>query len=179
MEEAAEVYRTSGLRGALSYSTMDQKNLPRSIRDTARSAIEKTDSLYDAYHGKDHLKIFYSLRALMSCSEELVQMASARAKGFPRLPTSPSAAAPPSSAIERMVFAGMIFVGGLIGMTGVAGFLLPMLYAGYLKMSVAESLALSFCAFFVSGVLGSWNYYKQKNLHHQKRHHQYRAPCAG
>lgn len=80
MEEAAEVYRTSRLRGALSYSTMDQKNLPQSIRDTARSAIEKTDSLYDAYHGKEHLKVFYSLRALMSCSEELVQMASARAK---------------------------------------------------------------------------------------------------
>ncbi len=63
-----------------------------------------------------------------------------------------------------IIAAANLIVGGLIGMTGVAGFLLPMLYAGYLKMSVAESLALSFCAFFVSGVLGSWNYYKQKNL---------------
>ena len=47
-----------------------------------------------------------------------------------------------------IIAAANLIVGGLIGMTGVAGFLLPMLYAGYLKMSVAESLALSFCAFF-------------------------------
>ena len=57
-----------------------------------------------------------------------------------------------------------LIVGGLIGLTGVAGFLLPMLYAGYLGMSVSESLVLSFCAFLISGLIGSWNYYKQKNM---------------
>lgn len=63
-----------------------------------------------------------------------------------------------------IIGAANLIVGGLIGMTGVAGFLLPMLYAGYLDMSVPESLALSFCAFLISGILGSWNYYRQKNL---------------
>lgn len=67
--------------------------------------------------------------------------------------------------IELIIIgAANLIVGGFIGMTGVAGFLLPMLYAGYLEMSVPESLALSFCAFLISGILGSWNYYKQKNL---------------
>lgn len=31
-------------------------------------------------------------------------------------------------------------------------------------MNVPESLTLSFCAFLISGILGSLNYYKQKNL---------------
>lgn len=80
MEPAAEVYLQSGLRGALSYSTMDQKGLPESIRDTAKSAIQHTDSLYENYHRKGNLKVYYSLRALMSCSEELILLAADSAK---------------------------------------------------------------------------------------------------
>ena len=41
MEEAAEVYLESGLRGALSYSTMDQKGLPDSISTDAKEAIRR------------------------------------------------------------------------------------------------------------------------------------------
>lgn len=63
-----------------------------------------------------------------------------------------------------IIAAANLVIGSLIGMTGIAGFLLPMLYAGYLHMGVTESLALSFFAFFVSGVLGSGTYYKKKNL---------------
>ena len=63
-----------------------------------------------------------------------------------------------------IIAAANLVIGGLIGMTGIAGFLLPMLYAGYLHMSVTESLALSFFAFLISGVLGSRTYYKKKNL---------------
>lgn len=80
MEEAAEVYRQSGLRGALSYSTMDQKGLPESIADTAKGALEKTDALYDGFHQQGNLKVYYSLRALMSCSVELMEGAAARAQ---------------------------------------------------------------------------------------------------
>ena len=72
MEAAAEVYLQSGLRGALSYSSMDQGNFPDSIRQTTAEVLESEDSLYRSYHGKGNLKIFYSLRALMNCSEELI-----------------------------------------------------------------------------------------------------------
>lgn len=57
-----------------------------------------------------------------------------------------------------------LVVGALVGLTGVAGFLLPMFYAGSLQLSVAESLGLSFAAFVISGSLGAWNYYKAGNL---------------
>lgn len=80
MEEAAKVYEESGLRGVLSYSTMDQKGLPDSISMDAREAIRRTDELFDAWHGKGNLKVYYSLRSLISCSEELVDMANERAK---------------------------------------------------------------------------------------------------
>lgn len=63
--------------------------------------------------------------------------------------------------VELMIIGvANLIVGGLIGLTGVAGFLLPMLYAGYLGMNVSESLVLSFFAFSISGLIGSWNYYK-------------------
>lgn len=50
------------------------------------------------------------------------------------------------------------------GMTGVAGFLLPMFYAGFLNMDPVEGLALSFAAFMVAGVLGCPAYRKTGDL---------------
>lgn len=55
-------------------------------------------------------------------------------------------------------------VGGCIGICGIAGFLLPMLYSGALGYDVSYALALSFLAFLVSGLIGSYNYYKAGNL---------------
>ena len=80
MEEAAEVYLESGLRGALSYSMMDQKGLPDSISMEAAEAIRRTDSLYDGFHKKGLLKVYYSLRSLISCSRELMEQAASRAR---------------------------------------------------------------------------------------------------
>lgn len=80
MEAAAEVYVKSGLRGVLSASTMDEQGLPESITMTAKEAISQTDRLYENYHGKGNLKVAYSLRSLISCSEELIQKAAERAK---------------------------------------------------------------------------------------------------
>ncbi|MCI9213551.1 MAG: sulfite exporter TauE/SafE family protein, partial [Ruminococcus sp.] len=57
-----------------------------------------------------------------------------------------------------MTAAANLVVGGLVGLCGVAGFLLPMFYTAGLGMNVSEGLALSFAAFIVSGALGSWNY---------------------
>ena len=55
-------------------------------------------------------------------------------------------------------------VGACIGLTGIAGFLLPMFYTGFLGMPSSEALTLSFSAFLISGVLGSVAYYKAGNL---------------
>lgn len=63
-----------------------------------------------------------------------------------------------------MTAAANLIVGGFVGLCGVAGFLLPMFYTTVLKMDVAQGLALSFAAFIVSGVLGSVNYKRAKNL---------------
>lgn len=57
-----------------------------------------------------------------------------------------------------------LLVGGCIGLTGIAGFLLPMFYTGFLGMPSSKSLALSFAAFLISGILGSVNYYRSGNL---------------
>lgn len=60
--------------------------------------------------------------------------------------------------------AANLVVGALVGLCGVAGFLLPMFYTAGLGMSVTEGLALSFAAFIISGALDSWNYKKAGNL---------------
>lgn len=57
-----------------------------------------------------------------------------------------------------------LLVGICVGLTGIAGFLLPMFYSGFLGYPSAISLAMSFSAFFISGVLGSVNYYRTGNL---------------
>lgn len=63
-----------------------------------------------------------------------------------------------------IVVAANLIVGAFVGLTGVAGFLLPIVYTGPLGMDVTAGLALSFAAFIVSGVLGSVNYKKAGNL---------------
>lgn len=80
MEEAADVYIRSGLRGALSYSTMDEQGLPASIAMDAVQALKHTDCLYNNYHGNGNMKVYYSVRALNSCSGHLIKMASDRAR---------------------------------------------------------------------------------------------------
>lgn len=55
-------------------------------------------------------------------------------------------------------------VGACIGLTGIAGFLLPMFYAGFLGLTPIESLALSFAAFIVSGILSCPAYRKTGDL---------------
>ena len=47
-----------------------------------------------------------------------------------------------------------LVVGGCIGLTGIAGFLLPMFYTGFLDMPSSASLALSFAALTVLLVVG-------------------------
>lgn len=80
MENAAAVYLKSGLRGRLSCSTMDEPGLPESIAMNAACAVHQTDRLYENWNNKGNLKVYYSLRALNSCSDELTELASGHAK---------------------------------------------------------------------------------------------------
>ena len=68
MEDAARVYAESGLRGALSYSTMDEEGLPQSIAMDAQEAVRRTDSLYDGFHGNGNLKVYLSLIHILSAA---------------------------------------------------------------------------------------------------------------
>ncbi len=75
MDEAAEVYAQAGLRAVLSCSTMDQPGLPESIAMTCDEAVAAADGLYERWDGAadGRISVAYALRALMSCSEELIR----------------------------------------------------------------------------------------------------------
>ena len=68
--------------------------------------------------------------------------------------------------MELLLLVGLVnaAVGLLIGLTGVAGFLLPVFYVSVLGMDAAKAMTLSFAAFAVAGVIGSWTYKKSGDL---------------
>jgi hypothetical protein len=57
-----------------------------------------------------------------------------------------------------------IAVGIFIGISGIAGFLLPILYTGAFGLILADSMTMSFAAFLVSGIIGSYFYYKSGDI---------------
>ena len=57
-----------------------------------------------------------------------------------------------------------LIIGVLLGMSGISGFLLPLIYVGILVMPVHDSLALSFLSFAVAGIIGAYSYWKAKNI---------------
>ncbi|SCZ80064.1 sulfite exporter TauE/SafE family protein [Acidaminobacter hydrogenoformans] len=57
-----------------------------------------------------------------------------------------------------------LVVGILIGISGIAGFLIPITLNGFLGMPLTEALALSFISFLTSGILGALAYMKQGHL---------------
>lgn len=63
-----------------------------------------------------------------------------------------------------VVACASLAVGLLIGIAGIAGFLLPIIFTGFLQMPLPDALALSFVAFLTSGILGAWSYRKQGEL---------------
>src|SRR5699024_11595848 len=63
-----------------------------------------------------------------------------------------------------IVFFSNLIIGIFLGISGISGFLLPMIYVGFLDMPVKDSLALSFLAFAVSGVIAALSYLKSHNF---------------
>lgn len=63
-----------------------------------------------------------------------------------------------------IVICSNLIIGVLLGMSGISGFLLPLIYVGFLGMPLHDSLALSFLSFAVSGIIGAYSYWKSKNM---------------
>ncbi len=66
MDSACREIFKSGMRGAVTYSSMVDSSLPESICDTADEVIEKNNSLYENWNGKGLIQVYYSIRSLMS-----------------------------------------------------------------------------------------------------------------
>ncbi len=60
MDSACEEIFKSGMRGAVTYSTMNDKNLPENICDTTETAVKKNDELYEKWNGKGLIQVYYS-----------------------------------------------------------------------------------------------------------------------
>lgn len=63
-----------------------------------------------------------------------------------------------------MTAAVCLAVGLLIGWSGVAGFLLPILFVNYNRLTTGQALALSFLCFAISGAIGAFNYRRKGQL---------------
>lgn len=80
MDSACREIFKSGMRGAVTYSSMVDSSLPESICDTADEVIEKNNSLYENWNGKGLIQVYYSIRSLMSANKELILKVSQEAK---------------------------------------------------------------------------------------------------
>ena len=80
MDSACREIFKSGMRGAVTYSSMVDSSLPESIYDTADEVIEKNNSLYKNWNEKGLIQVYYSIRSLMSANEELILKVSQEAK---------------------------------------------------------------------------------------------------
>ena len=77
MEQVAEVVLESGMRASLTRSTMDKgEMIPASMKAPAKTCIQGTEELYRHYNGKGdgRLAIWFGLRQIISCSDELIRM---------------------------------------------------------------------------------------------------------
>ena len=56
--------------------------IPSSMKDSAKTCIQRTEELYRNYNGKGdgRLAVWFGLRQIISCSDELIRMTGARAK---------------------------------------------------------------------------------------------------
>jgi len=86
MERAAEAALESGMRAAIACSTMDMGSfITGQMKDTVQGNLDKTERLYNAYHGTGdgRIHIWYAMRQVMTCSPELVRATAqaAREKG--------------------------------------------------------------------------------------------------
>ncbi|MBR3001887.1 MAG: amidohydrolase [Oscillospiraceae bacterium] len=83
MEMTAKAAEESGMRGVIARSTMDMgSNIPDSMKCSAEENIRRTCELFDAWNGAGNgrVRIWFGIRQVMTCSWELLEMTSAKAK---------------------------------------------------------------------------------------------------
>ncbi|MDO4589645.1 MAG: amidohydrolase family protein [Fusobacterium sp.] len=80
MDSACKEIVKSGLRGAVTYSSMVDNTLPENIYDTADEVVRKTNMLYDNWNDKGLIQVYYSIRSLLSANEEMILKVSKEAK---------------------------------------------------------------------------------------------------
>ena len=73
MDAVAQVVERAGLRAALTCSTIDAGEAPATMKHTTQECLKQNDQLYDNFHGAGdgRISVFYSLRSMLSCTEEL------------------------------------------------------------------------------------------------------------
>jgi 5-methylthioadenosine/S-adenosylhomocysteine deaminase len=85
MDKAAEVVMESGMRAAISRSTMDMgNNIPASMKESCADHMRHTEDLYRAYHGAadGRVEIWFGLRHVMTCSPELIRKSAEKAREY-------------------------------------------------------------------------------------------------
>lgn len=80
MDSACEEIVKSGMRAAVTYSSMDDETLPPSILNSVEEVLEKNDDLYEKWNNKGLIQVYYSIRSLMSVSEKLIMEVAKHAK---------------------------------------------------------------------------------------------------
>lgn len=83
MERAVDATLESGMRASIACSTMDMGAfITGQMKDTVTGCIEKTERLYEKYHGAgdNRINIWFAMRQVMTCSPELVQSVAAAAR---------------------------------------------------------------------------------------------------
>jgi len=77
MDQIAEATIESGMRAAIAKSTMDMGNaIVGAMKETAQEAIDNTKALYRKYQGAGdgRIDIWFAIRQVMTCSEDLIAM---------------------------------------------------------------------------------------------------------
>lgn len=77
MEQVAEAVLESGMRAAIAKSTMDMgAAITGAMKETAREAVDRTKELCRAYQGAGggRIDIWFAIRQVMTCSQELIAM---------------------------------------------------------------------------------------------------------
>jgi len=85
MHKVAEVAVKSGLRGAITCSTMDQGPfIPDSMKSNPLEAADRIESLYKEFHGAGdgRIQIWFALRQVMTSTPALIQLMAEKAKEY-------------------------------------------------------------------------------------------------
>lgn len=83
MQKVAQAAIKSGIRASITRSMMDMgHNIAEDMIEHTEEAIENNDLLFEQYHGagSGRISVFYGMRQVMTCSEQLITMVAQHAR---------------------------------------------------------------------------------------------------